>query len=36
MLNIIKFKLKNKYNTLGINAKNRIIRPKEFSPAVRN
>jgi len=36
MLNIIKFKLKNKYKNLGINTKNRIIRYKEFAPAVRN
>jgi len=36
MLNIIKLKLKNKYKNLGVNAKNRIIRYKEFSPAIRN
>jgi hypothetical protein len=36
MLNIIKLKLKNRYKSLGINAKNRIIYSKEFSPAVRN
>jgi hypothetical protein len=36
MLNIIKLKLKNRYKNLGVNTKNRIIRPKEFSPVVRN
>ena len=36
MLNILKIKLKNKYKTLGVNTKNKIIRHKEFSPAVRN
>jgi len=36
MLNIIKLKLKNKYKTLGVNAKNRIIYYKEFSPSIRN
>ena len=36
MLNIIKLKLKNKYKTIGVNAKNRIIYYKEFSPAIRN
>ncbi len=36
MLNIIKLKLKNKYKNIGINAKDKIIRYKEFTPAVRN
>ena len=36
MLNIIKLKLKNKYKNIAINAKNRVIHYKEFSPAVRN
>lgn len=36
MLNIIKFKLKNKYKNLGVNTKNKVIRYKEFAPAVRN
>jgi len=36
MLNIIKLKLKNKYKSLGINTKDRIINYKEFSPAIRN
>ena len=36
MLNIIKLKLKNKYKTLGVNAKNKILYNKEFSPAIRN
>src|SRR5947199_387669 len=36
MLNIIKLKLKNKYKTIGVNAKNRIIYYKEFSTDVRN
>jgi hypothetical protein len=36
MLNIVKLKLKSRYKNLGINEKTRILRPKEFSPAVRN
>jgi hypothetical protein len=36
MLNIIKLKLKNRYKNIGVNVKERIIRSKEFSPAVRN
>jgi hypothetical protein len=36
MLNIIKIKLKDKYKKIGINSKNKILRHKEFSPAVRN
>jgi hypothetical protein len=36
MLNIIKLKLKNKYKNLAINANNRVIDYKEFSPAIRN
>ena len=36
MLNIIKLKLKNKYKNVGINTKDKIIRFKEFTPAVRN
>jgi hypothetical protein len=36
MLNIIKLKLKNKYKTIGVNTKDRIIYYKEFSPAIRN
>jgi len=36
MLNIIKLKLKNKYKNVGINTKDKIIRSKEFTPAVRN
>jgi hypothetical protein len=36
MLNIIRFKLKNNYKNLGVNAKNKVIKYKEFAPAVRN
>ncbi len=36
MLNIIKLKLKNRYKNLGVNTKNKIVRPKEFLPTVRN
>jgi len=36
MLNIVKLKLKSRYKNIGINEKTKILRPKEFSPAVRN
>jgi hypothetical protein len=36
MLNIIKSKIKNSYKNLVVNTKDKIIRHKEFTPAVRN
>jgi Mitochondrial ribosomal protein (VAR1) len=36
MLNILKLKFKNRYKTIGINAKNLIVKNKEFVPNIRN
>lgn len=36
MLNILKYKLKNRYKTIGKNPKNFIIKNKEFIPSTRN
>jgi len=36
MLNILKYKLKNRYKTIGKNPKNLIIKNKEFVPSTRN